>query len=338
MKIAITGGTGCLGRPLLENLIGKGIDIQLLALPRDPIPDFIKRKVQILTGNLNSLETLKLLTKDCETIFHLAGKVHSIPGTKEEEENFYRVNVEGTKSLLKASKYNEVKKVIFYSTMGVYGPDADFHGDELSPCRPGSIYAKSKFQAEQLVLNSSNDCGPEGVVLRFPVVYGPFDRGNVAKLIKAVHRKLFVYLGDGSCFRSMISSKNAALAAVKAALEPKAANEVFCVTDGQDYTMNELIGSICHAMGTNWRPYHMPVLLAEMIGKLGDFLKKWSHISFPITSGNVRKLSRPLTFSCEKAKKVLGYEPVETLGKGIKREVEWLYLEIRSTDYADHTD
>lgn len=69
MKIAITGGTGCLGRPLLENLIGKGIDIQLLALPRDPIPDFIKRKVQILTGNLNSLETLKLLTKDCETIF-----------------------------------------------------------------------------------------------------------------------------------------------------------------------------------------------------------------------------------------------------------------------------
>ena len=82
----------------------------------------------------------------------------------------------------------------------------------------------------------------------------------------------------------------------------------------------------------------MPVSLAEMIGKLGDFLEKWAHISFPITSGNVRKLSRPLTFSCVKSKKVLGYEAVETLEEGIRKEVEWLYPEIGSTGYADHTD
>jgi nucleoside-diphosphate-sugar epimerase len=136
----------------------------------------------------------------------------------------------------------------------------------------------------------------------------------------------------------MISSTNSAEAASLAAFEPKAANEVFCVTDGREYTMNELIGSICHALGTSGRPYHMPISLAEMIGKLGDFLEKWSHISFPITSDNVRKLSRPLTFSCEKAKKVLGYEPVETLEKGIRKEVEWQYPQIKSIDYADYTD
>ena len=61
----------------------------------------------------------------------------------------------------------------------------------LSPCRPGSVYARSKYLAEQLVLNSSNDGGSEGVVLRFPVVYGPMDRGNVARLIKAVHGRFF---------------------------------------------------------------------------------------------------------------------------------------------------
>ena len=120
-------------------------------------------------------------------------------------------------------------------------------------------------------------------------------------------------------------------------LYPKAANEVFCVTDGRDYTINELIGSICHALGKKRRPFHIPALLAELIGKFGDTLEKWAHISFPIKSDTVRKLSRPLTFSCEKSKRVLGYEPVDTLEKGIRREVEWLYPEIKSTVSEEHT-
>jgi len=59
--------------------------------------------------------------------------------------------------------------------------------------------------------------------------------------------------------------------------------------------------------------------------KVGDLVKKEAGIELPIDSDRVRKLSRPLTFSCEKAKKVLGYEAVEKLGEGIRREVGWLY-------------
>jgi nucleoside-diphosphate-sugar epimerase len=325
MQVAVTGGTGCLGQPLINKLFENGIDVKLLVLSNDSVIPFIEKKVSVITGDLNSLETLNLLTKDCEMVFHLAGKVHLVPKTKLEEQDFYQVNVQGTKNLLKAASVNKVKKIIFYSTVGVYGKDADFHGDELFPCRPSTVYAKSKFQAEQLVLNSSNDGGPEGVVLRFPVVYGPLDRGNVAKLIKAIHSRLFFYFGDGNCLRSMISSKNAAEAAFKATFEPRAANEVFCVTDGRDYTMNELVDCICRVLGTSWRPYHVPVSLADLAGRFGDVLRKWTHIPFPIDSDRVRKLSRPLTFSCEKAKSVFGYEPVETLEEGLRREVEWLY-------------
>ena len=322
MKIAVTGGTGCLGQPLVERLIADGICLNLLTLPNAPSLDYPDNKVETITGDLNSPDALNVLCLDCDVVFHLAGMVHSVPGTKKEEQEFYQVNVEGTRNLLEAAKKNRVKRVVFYSTVGVYGKDADFHGDELSPCKPGSVYAKSKYQAEQLVLNSSNDGGPEGVVLRFPVVYGPLDRGNVARLFKAVQSKLFFYFGDGNCLRSMISSRNAADAAVRAAFEPAAASEVFCVTDGRDYTMNELVDCICGALGTNWRPFHVPVKIAELAGKVGDLLKK-AGIPFPIDSDRVKKLSCPLTFSCEKAKKVLGYEPVETLEEGIRREVEW---------------
>ena len=332
MKVAITGGTGCLGLPLVEKLIADGAYLKLLILPNDPSITDLDKKVEIIVGDLNSPNALYLLCMDCDVVFHLAGMVHSVPGTKAEEEGFFRVNVAGSRDLLEAAKKNGVKRVVFYSTVGVYGKDADFHGDELSPCKPGSVYAKSKYLAEQLVLNSSNDGGPEGVVLRFPVVYGPLDRGNVAALIKAVKKKQFFFFGDGSCLRSMISSRNAAEAAVRAAFEPRAANEVFCVTDGRDYTMNELVDCICGVLGMRWRPFHVPVKIAELAGKIGDLVKKKTGIAVPIDSDRVRKLSRPLTFSCEKAKKVLGYEAVETLEEGIRREVEWLYP---SADYAD---
>ena len=324
MRVAITGGTGCLGRPLVERLIADVAYLKLLTLPNDTAITNLDKKIEIITGNLNATEALKLLCQDCDVVYHLAGMVHTIPVTEGEVQEFLRVNVEGTRNLLEAAKKNRVKRVIFYSTVGVYGKDADFHGDELSPCKPGSVYAKSKYQAEHLVLNSSNDGGPEGVVLRFPVVYGPLDKGNMARLIKAIHSRLFFYFGDGNCLRSVVSSRNAAEAALRAALELKAANEVFCVTDGRDYTINEVVDSICHALGNNWRPFHVPISMAKVAGKFGDMLEKLAHIPFPINSTNVRKLSGFLTFSCEKAKQVLGYEPVETLMEGISREVQWL--------------
>jgi len=310
---------------LIANLVEKGASLKLLTLPNDPSITFLDKKVEIIYGNLESLDALDIMCRGCDIIFHLAGMVHSKPRSMAEKEEFFNVNLGGTRNLLEVAKKNRVKRIVFYSTVGVYGQDADFHGDELSPCLPKTVYAKSKFQAEQLVLKSFNTGGPEGVVLRFPVVYGPFDRGNVAKLIKAIRNRLFFCIGDGNYQRSMISSKNAAEAAVKAALEPRAANEVFCVTDGRDYTMNELIESITLALNTNWKPFHVPVLFANLVGTLGDALRKWIHVPCPIDSDRVRKLSHSLTFSCEKAKKIFSYKPVEVLAEGISREVEWMY-------------
>lgn len=60
-------------------------------------------------------------------------------------------------------------------------------------------------------------------------------------------------------------------------------------------------------------------------GRGGGVLQKWTRVPFPIDSDRVRKLSRSLTFSCEKAKRVFGYEAVETLEEGIRREVDWIH-------------
>lgn len=324
IKVAVTGGTGCLGSPLVEKLVKDGIFVKLLTLTNDSHFSYSDNKIEIIIGDINCSDALDKLCKNCSVIFHLAGAVHVDKVTKTEEQKFFRVNLEGTKNLLKASEKNGVKRVVFFSTVGVYGHDADFSGDELSVCKPNSAYAMSKYQAEQLILNGSSGSDLEGVVLRLPVAYGPLDKGNMAKLIKTIRDRLFFYFGDGNCLRSMISSRNAAEAAVKAAFIPRAANEIFCITDGQDYTTNEIVGCVCRILRINREPYHVPVFLANLLGKMGDVLRKYLYVPVPIDSDRVRKLSRPLTFSCEKAKRVLGYKPVETLEHGLLREAQWL--------------
>jgi nucleoside-diphosphate-sugar epimerase len=324
MNIAITGATGCLGTPLVDKLIPNINCLKVLALPNDPSVSLLDGRFKIVFGDLSSSDALNQLTKDCSIVFHLAGKVHSIPRTKEEEQEFYQVNLEGTKNLLEAARKNEVKRFVFYSTVGVYGKDADFYGDELSTCQPNTVYAQSKYQAEQLVLESSKNGGPEGVVLRFPVAYGPMDRGNVASLIRAIHKNYFFYMGDIKVNRSMVSSRNAAEAAYLAAFVTEARDQIFCITDDQDYTIKALVESICSALNITWRPIRLPNYFSNALGKVGDFLEKTIHVSSPVNSSKVRKLSRPLIFSCEKAKKILGYRPVETLVEGISEEVVWL--------------
>jgi nucleoside-diphosphate-sugar epimerase len=324
VKVAVTGGTGCLGRPLLRKLLGCGLGVRLLVIVGDEGAEEFPERVEVVSESLESEEVLRRLTQGCEVVFHLAGKVHAVPRNREEEKEFYEVNVKGTKSVVDAATINKVKRVIFYSTVGVYGKDADFHGDEFSPCRPESVYAKNKYEAESLILNSHKSGGPEGVVLRLPVAYGPLDRGNVASLIRAVDVNRFFYFGDGKAVRSMISSANAAEAALKAALEPSAANQIFCVTDGTDHSVRDLVESICSALGKSWRPHRIPISLAELMGQFGSLIEGISGIQLPINSATVRKLSRPLTFSCEKARRMLGYKPRESLAEGIKKEVDWL--------------
>ena len=323
MRVAVTGGTGCLGSPLLDRLCDLGWDVNLLVLPDDR--HLIKsRRIRPIRGDMTSGRSLHELTHGCDLVFHLAGKVHSLPRTEQEIQEFYTINCGGTRSLLEKSRLNGVRRVIFYSTVGVYGIDENFHADETTRCRPQSVYAKTKYEAEQLVMSSSENGGPEGVVLRFPVAYGPYDRGNMASLIRAIHGRRFVVLGDGECRRSMVSSRNAAEGAVRAALEEKAANEIFCITDGYDCTMNEVIEAACRALGLRKSSVHVPLGMAVALGKIGDVVERALKRNFPLNSNTVRKLTSSLTFSDGKARRVLGYKPVQSFSEGIAEEVEWI--------------
>lgn len=323
--VGVTGGTGCIGRALVRQLLELGYAVRVLTR-RKLSGVMLQEDVTYVGGGLNSEEALRMLTSGCDVIFHLAGKVHVTPRSRLDEVDFFRVNVDGTELLLRAAGDASVRRVVFFSTVGVYGRDGDFHGDETSPCAPRTAYARSKLEAERLVLQWSG----EGVVLRLPVVYGPGDRGNMARLIRAVRYRAFVHLGGGNAKRSVISSANAASVAIKAAFKPRAASEVFCVTDGYDPTLHEMMKVMGQALGFNRSPFCFPMGLALWLGRCGDLLEWVCRRPLPLNSDKIKKLSSPLTFSNKKAEVILGYRPVERLDAGIRREVQWLFF--RSID------
>jgi len=328
MNVALTGGTGCLGQPLLRRLLGNGHNVKLLVEPNDH-RIFPAENLSIISGTVNDEHALRELVEGSDIVFHLAAKVHEFHKTPSVEHEFHEINSEGTRLLVEISKQKKVKRIVFYSTVGVYGKDSNFHGDEISSCNPNNPYSQTKYMAERYVLESFKTGGPDGVVLRFPVVYGPFDRGNIFKLIEAVYKRQFFIIGNGKNLRSMISSENTAVAALLAGTHPKAANQIFCVTDGRDYTIEEILDTICTVLGFSCRPIHLPLFAAKTIGNIGDISETIFKWQAPLNTDRVRKLSSSLTFSCDKIQKELGYRPVQTLEEGIRDEVKSGNFEIK---------
>src|SRR6185312_8782568 len=112
---------------------------------------------------------------ECEAVLHLAALVHRPEIT--DPSAYRRSNVEGTRRLLDAAP--NARRFVFSSTVGVYARDHDLHADESTPVAPRTPYGASKLEAETLVRERG------GLVLRFPLVYGPGDRGRMAALIRA---------------------------------------------------------------------------------------------------------------------------------------------------------
>ncbi len=155
--------------------------------------------------------------------------------------------------------------------------------NELSPTHPDTFYAQTKCAAEQIVLNARGADGqPLGTVLRLGAVYGSRIKGNYERLTRALGGNLgtrsgsfdrlrmsgklsyvphfpFIPIGNGLNRRTLVYNRDIGRAAVLAVSHPAAAGWVFNVTDGGFHNMNEIIESICSALGRKPPRFSLPV-------------------------------------------------------------------------------
>ena len=195
-----------------------------------------------------------------DAVVHMAALLHIINPPPEMREKYEHVNNGGTATVVEAAIKVGVKRVVLFSTIAMYGPSDGCVLNEMSPTHPDTFYAQTKRAAEQIVLNARGAVGqPLGTVLRLGAVYGSRIKGNYERLTHALARNRFIPIGNGLNRRTLVYDKDVSRAAALAVSHPAAAGRVFNVTDGTFHTLNEIIESICSALGRKPPRLSLPV-------------------------------------------------------------------------------
>ena len=284
MKILLTGSTGFLGSRILQECPKNHEIISLGRGVANSIPWNLKSGVPAL-GKY-------------QAVIHCAGFAHKIPANSSEEKEVFDVNVNGTQNLLNAFDNTGYlpESFIYISSVSVYGVEHGILLDENTPVKPISAYAKSKLEAEHLVQDWCNLHKINCLILRLPLLVGPSAPGNLGQMQRAIQRGYYFRLGDGAARRSMVAAKDVATFI----FEVIGKSGIYHLTDGTHFSYAEIENAI--AKKYNRKIRKIPLILALCAAKLGDVIS-----AFPMNTYRLNKLKNTLTFSDEKARKILGW-------------------------------
>jgi UDP-glucose 4-epimerase len=167
------------------------------------------------------------------------------PGASLDE--YERFNVLGTRVLVDACRRNRVPRLVFLSSIKVYGETPPGTVDEWTPVDPKSSYARSKLEAERTILDAAASRGPSGLVLRLCPVFGRGDKGNVRTVARAIARRRFVVPGNGSTRKSLVHVSTVADAVLRAV--DSEVSGTFVIADRVAPSIRELADELAAALG-----------------------------------------------------------------------------------------
>ena len=184
MKILITGGAGYIGSHVTEQLIKIKKDVVVLDNLKTGYRSLINKKTRFIKGDVANIKLLKKIIEDnnISTIFHFAGLIDVVESEKHKSK-YYKNNVKGTLSLIKAIKNSSVKNLIFSSTAGVYG-NIKKAAKETMPTKPINYYALTKLKCELMIKKYSKIYNFNYAILRYFNVVGASQSKKIGPLNK----------------------------------------------------------------------------------------------------------------------------------------------------------
>ena len=317
----VTGATGALGPTLISELLLRGYRVRGLArrpLPSGALPD----SVEYCRGDLCGRSSVAQAVAGVATVFHLAAKLHVASPTPEMRAEYERVNVEGTRVLVEAAQKAGVRRVVFFSTISVYGPTGGGSVDETTPPRPDTIYAETKLRAEEIALSArALDSGEAlAVVLRMAAIYGPRMKGNYATLVNTLDRGRFLPVGNGSNLKTLVYEKDSARAAILAAEHPLAAGQLYNVSDGTVHSLREILDAISVALGRRPPRVFVPIAMARLAAAAADrALALGGRPARFLTA--VDKFTETVAVRADRIQRELGFHPEYDLQRGWRETV-----------------
>ena len=313
--ILVTGATGFIGNALVNRLAADQSLNQVVVAVRKSKGCWPANVKSIGVGDLLPTTDWRIALKGVDSVVHCAARVHVMQEHVTDPLLAYRqVNVDGTICLARQAAQAGVRRFVFVSSIKVNGestlPGVPFSADtEPAPLDP---YGVSKLEAEAGLCELSQQTGMELVIVRPPLVYGQGVKANFASMMKWVARGIPLPLGSIHNQRSMVALDNLVDLLVTCIEHPKAAGQVFLVSDNEDVSTTELLRRVAMALGKPSRLLPLPKGLlqlgATLIGK----------------QDMMQRLCDSLQVDITKTRKFLDWTPPITLDQGLQKAVSGL--------------
>lgn len=322
-KILIIGGSGFVGSRLTEYLIN---DHSVTIFDKVSSPFYPQNTI---IGDVRNQEELNKVIKNQNIVILLAAehKDDVIPKTL-----YYDVNVQGTKNVLTAMIKNNVKHIIFTSSVAIYGLNKT-NPDEKHKHDPFNDYGKSKWQAEKILQKWQSESPNDRTltIIRPTVIFGERNRGNVYNLLKQISSGRFLMVGKGNNKKSMAYVGNVAAFLTFLVSNDTPTASIYNYIDKPDFTMNELVEQVEISLKKKIPSIKIPYFIGILGGFSFDLLRIITRKSYSVSAVRVKKFCATTQFDSNKMLNS-GFKPPFTLSQGLDKTLNFEFISNKSDD------
>jgi len=316
-RVLVTGATGAIGPRVVNTLYEAGYDVRTFSL-EPPSAGLFPPEVEIGTGDIRNADAVRSAMIGVDSVVHLAALLHIANPPQHLRTKYEQVNVGGTENVIEAAtSAGNVRRVVLFSTIAVYGPTSgEIVCEESIPC-PNTFYAQTKLEAEKIVLNAEKQNGGSlGTVLRLAAVYGSRIKGNYQRLFRSLASGHFIPIGDGSNRRTLVYDKDVAEAALVVLKHPKAAGNIYNLSDGAYHSVEEIIVAICHALERRPPKFSLPLAPVRVSVGFAEDVTRFFGFEPPISRATVDKYTEDIAVDASRIQEELGFLPQYDLFEG----------------------
>ncbi|HEY2932848.1 MAG TPA: SDR family oxidoreductase [Acidobacteriota bacterium] len=319
-SVMVTGGTGYIGKNLVQGLLKRGFIVNLLVREDSKLSGL--EGCNFFLGDIQEPNSLRPAMENCDYVFHLAAKVKAWSRNPEE---FDRVNVQGYENLLHLCRELAVKKVLHTSSFIVFGPS---DGQPVTEnCNRTSNPFNDYDRTKSLADNITGKYVAEGLAITtlYPtVVYGPgeltdgnlmaqlirmFDRGRMPGLVEGGRQKWnFVHVED------VVAGHIAAM---------RRSQTGRYILGGENISLLDFFSLVARLLRRKPPRLKIPVRVARLVGRIEEARASLTRHEPLMTRETVEIFARNWMFSSEKAENELNYQP-RALSEGLSSFVEWM--------------
>lgn len=286
--VALTGGTGFIGRALALRHLKDGDSVRILS--RQPGGDLARLGCHVTVGDLTDVGPgIVAFVDGADVLYHCAGNLS-------DREQMHAVNVAGTRRLLRVAA-GRVGRWVQLSSAGVYERKAVGEVTEGTPLAPANEYERTKLKGDELVMGGSTPY----TIVRPTIVFGPaMPNNSLRSLVRTVERGRFVFIGRPGSIANYVYVDDVAEALHLCGLHASAVGKAFIVSEHR--TMEQFIGTIADAVGRPTPRLRMPKLPMRIVASAAGRVP-----GSPLTPSRVEALTSRLVYRSERISDELGF-------------------------------